>query len=55
MAEAKGAALRRREFSADSFKEAAIFLGSFQVKTPPSKSKAIEVLVTLADQFFFTN
>ena len=41
------------EFSAECFNDSAIFLGLSQVKTPSSKSRANEVLVTLPDQYFF--
>lgn len=51
IAEAKGVAFLLVEFSAEFLSERAIFLGSLQVKTPASKSRAIEVLVTLPDQF----
>ena len=53
MADWKGVVLRLIESSADLLRDIAIFLGSFQVKRPSSKSKAKELLVTSADQFFF--
>ena len=53
MADWKGVVLRLIESSADLLRDIAIFLGSFQVKSPSSKSKAKELLVTSADQFFF--
>lgn len=55
MADWKGVPLRLKLSSADLFREAAIFCGSSQVKTPSSKSRAIERLVTFADQFFTTS
>ena len=54
MADRKGGALRRVLFSADCKREAAIFRGSSQVKTPGPKSIAKLCLVTYPDHFFLS-
>jgi len=51
MAERKGVDPRRVLVSAEYFNERAIFLESFQVKTPCSRSRASLSRVTLAVQF----
>lgn len=52
MADWKGLAFRLSLNSADIFRDKAILLGFFQVKTPYSKSKALLSLVTRPDQYF---
>src|ERR1700742_2711087 len=47
-----GVVLRRLLLSADLFNDSAIFSGSFDLKTPPSRSSASLVSVTFADHFF---
>ena len=49
-AERKGSALRRRLLSADRFNDAAMRLGSFEVKTPRSSVSASLCSVTWWDQ-----
>jgi hypothetical protein len=50
MAERNGSALRRRLRSADLFYDAAMARGERRVKTPVSRSSALLVLITWADQ-----
>lgn len=50
MAERNGGALRRVLLSADCLSDIAIFLGSVQVNTPSSRSRALLSLETLPDQ-----
>jgi hypothetical protein len=40
-------------FSADRFKDRAIFFGSFDLNTPDSRSSASLVSITRCDHFFF--
>ena len=40
-------------FSADRFKDRAIFFGSFDLNTPDSRSSASLVSITWCDHFFF--
>src|SRR6266550_3418363 len=51
IADWKGVPLRRDEFWADILRDNAIRLGSSQVKTPSSRSRALECLVTVSDHF----
>jgi hypothetical protein len=54
IADWNGLAFLRELLFAERFNEAAIFLGSCQVKTPSSRSKAKLCLATYPDQFLFT-
>ena len=53
IAERNGSALRRVLASAESLRDCAIALGSFQVKTPFSRLSALLSRVTLADHLLF--
>jgi len=50
MAERNGSALRRRLASADLFREAAMARGELCVNTPGSRSSALLLFITWADQ-----